>query len=188
MRNGVGPPDGMITSSFYLVLSVCLSFCFLFFLRRSSGWMSSRWIGSGGAKVRFVHKESLPPLGGRRSTRTSRRFSTSHRVPHAAQFPRAVRCRCQCIEPEIKKTIRFSDWRSEIQAGCAVSSCRNCSVFRGCSYSSFTYSPYFPRALQCGNTFTAISSTWRLEVCPRDTIPQPHVELQCWRKRAGRAA
>jgi hypothetical protein len=32
--------------------------------------MSSGWIGSGGAKVRFVHKESLPPLGGRISTST----------------------------------------------------------------------------------------------------------------------
>jgi hypothetical protein len=53
--------------------------------------MRSGWIGSGGAKARFVQKESLPPLGGRTSTSTITTVSTSHRVPHAAQFPHAVR-------------------------------------------------------------------------------------------------
>jgi hypothetical protein len=40
--------------------------------------MSSRWKGSGGARFRCVHKGSLPPLGGRTSTR----ISTSSRVPY----------------------------------------------------------------------------------------------------------
>jgi hypothetical protein len=150
MRNGVGHPDGMTTSSFYLVLSVCLSFC-LFVILSICHSVSFGFYGGapgGGAPGGGAPGGSAP--GEQRSVlyirslfrhsvegearAQSRRFSTSHRVPHAAQFPRAVRCRCQCIEPEIKKTIRFSDWRSEIQAGCAVTSSRNCSVFRGCSY------------------------------------------------------